>query len=553
MGNAIASAYTTEIRTCFSFSLALLVAGCGAIPDRPAAERPRLVVFFVVDGLPQRQVVDYREQLARDGFRRFLDRGAWFSQAHYGHAHTVTAAGHATMLTGAYPHRTGIIGNEWRDPATGQWLYNTADASAKYLGHEKSSWTGTSPRNLRVETVGDVLRTLDARSKVVSISAKDRGAILTGGHKGVAYVYQLQTGLMASTTYYMAEHPAWVTAFNATQPANAYFHKAWAPLLAEKDYAPSLPDEQKWFARGGKLPKRLGDALEQPGPLFYAELAVVPQGDQLLLDFARAAIIGEGLGQDDAPDILAISLSTHDNVNHGYGAESRISHDHLLHLDRSLERFFRDLDAAIGSDRYVAVLTSDHGFMATPEYLQMQGREGGRVSTPRLIAALNTALAARFGEGRWALGTSAQAVLLNRALIEERKADAAELARETRRFLLEQPFVAAAYTRAEIESASAAGAPYFEEVRRGWHPGRSADVQIVLKPNWMFGAAGATHGSPHDYDTRVPLLFYGPRWVTPARHDARVEIVDIAPTLARILQIPAPSSSEGKPLPVTVP
>ena len=546
----MASAYTTEIRTRIFFSFALLVAGCAAPPDPLAAERPRLIVFLVVDGLPQRQVVDYRTQLAPDGFRRFLDRGAWFDQAHYGHAHTVTAAGHATMLTGAYPHRTGIIGNDWRDPATGRYIYNTADATAKYLGHEKSSWTGTSPRNLRVETLGDVLRTVDPRSKVVSISAKDRGAILTGGHKGVAYVYQLQTGLMASTTYYMAQHPAWVEAFNAGQPANAYFHKAWTPLLAESAYAPSLPDEQKWFERGGKLPKRLGDALEAPGPLFYAELAAAPQGDALLLDFARAAIAGEGLGRDDIPDILAVSLSTHDNVNHAFGPESRMSHDHFLHLDRSLERFFRDLDAAIGKEGYLAVLTSDHGFMAAPEHLQAQGRESGRVSTPRLLAKLNTALASRFGEGRWALGTSAQAVLLNRALIEERKADADAIAREVQRLLREEPFVAAAYTRAEIESGSAAGSPYFEAVRRAWYPGRSADVAIVLKPYWMFGASGATHGSPHEYDTRVPLLFYGPLWVKPGRRDARVEIVDIAPTLARVLGIPAPSASEGRPLPI---
>jgi len=106
---------------------ALLLAACSTPTAPTAPDRPRLIVFLVVDGLPQRQVVDYQAQLAPDGLRRFLERGAWFANAHYAHANTQTAPGHATMLTGAYPHRTGIIANEWRDPATGELEYNTGD------------------------------------------------------------------------------------------------------------------------------------------------------------------------------------------------------------------------------------------------------------------------------------------------------------------------------------------------------------------------------------------------------------------------------------------
>src|SRR5512134_3522348 len=149
-----------------------LLASC-ATPPVAEAPPPRLIVFFVVDGLPQRQVVDYRDQLAPDGLRRFLERGAWFADAHYGHANTQTAPGHATMLTGAYPHRTGIIANEWRDRATGELEYNTADPAHTYLGHRTNKLDGTSPKNLRVETVGDVLRARDPRSKVVAMSGKD--------------------------------------------------------------------------------------------------------------------------------------------------------------------------------------------------------------------------------------------------------------------------------------------------------------------------------------------------------------------------------------------
>ena len=193
-----------------AFALFALLGSCTSGPTEPTARtaasassaapaRPRLIVFLVVDGLPMRQVTGYRDQLAPDGLARFLDRGTWFADAHYGHAFTVTAAGHATMLSGAYPHRSGIIGNDWRDPATGEVTYCTGDPSATYIGNETKKLDGTSPKNLRVETVGDVLRRVDPRSKVIGISGKDRGAILPAGKTGIAYMYMAQSGDFAST------------------------------------------------------------------------------------------------------------------------------------------------------------------------------------------------------------------------------------------------------------------------------------------------------------------------------------------------------------------
>jgi predicted AlkP superfamily pyrophosphatase or phosphodiesterase len=190
--------------------LVLALGACAGAPATPsgAAARPRLLVLFVVDGLPQRQVEAYRDQLAPDGLARFLERGASFSQAHYGYAFTVTGAGHATVLSGAYPHRTGIIGNEWLDNATGERVYCAGDTSATYIGNKTQPLDGTSPRNMKVETVGDVLRRADPRSKVIGISGKDRGAILPAGKSGTAYMYMGGTGQFASTTYYMPQHPA---------------------------------------------------------------------------------------------------------------------------------------------------------------------------------------------------------------------------------------------------------------------------------------------------------------------------------------------------------
>jgi predicted AlkP superfamily pyrophosphatase or phosphodiesterase len=539
------------LRALGALSLALSLGSCATVGPPP---KPKLVVLFVIDGLPQRQVTAYRDQLAPDGLARFLDRGTWFSDAHYGHAFTVTAAGHATVLTGASPHRTGIIGNEWVDIPSGQPMYCTGDPSATYIGHKTGPMDGTSPRNLKVEGLGDVLRRVDARSKVIAVSGKDRGSILPAGKTGTAYMYMSESGQFASTTFYMQQHPAWVDAFNGAKPADRFFKTEWKPLLPDAAYARSIPDGQPWFGpRGGKLPMMMGTAADTaPGPNYYGALLRSPFGDALTLDFARAAIAGEQLGADDAPDILSISLSGHDYVNHQWSAETRLSHDHLLHVDRMLQAFFADLDRTVGRDNYVAVLTADHGFMPAPEVSQARGLNAGRVSGSALLAAINTALEQRFGAPKLVASTSASALLLDRKLIAARGLDADAVANAARDLVLAQPQLAAAYTRRELESGSRAGAPLFDQMRRTWHREVSGDVQFALKPYWMFGSSSsiATHGSPYEYDSNVPVMVWGPRWVRPASVASRVDVADIAPTLARMLGVPPPAASEGKPLPL---
>ena len=536
-----------------------LVTSCAVAPHAVAADsaaplsRPKLIVFIAIDGLPQRQVLSYRDQLAPDGFNRFLKRGSWFANAYYGYAFTVTAAGHATMLTGAYPHRTGIIGNEWRGNQTGQSEYCTGDTSATYIGHTTRPLDGTSPKNLKVQTLGDVLRRANPQSKVIAVSGKDRGAILPAGKTGTAYIYMSSTGQFASSTYYMQKHPAWVDAFNAGRPADRYFKMEWKALLPEAAYAQSLPDNQPWFGpAGGGLPARYSGPDDQtPGPNYYGSLMRGPFGDALTLDFARSAIDGEQLGHDDAPDILSISLSGHDYVNHAYSAESRLSHDHLLQLDRLLQAFWRDLDAKVGKDRYVAVLTADHGFMPAVEYSARQGLPTGRVDSTQILANINQGLEPRFGPGNWVMGFSGSSLLLDKKLLTQKGRDADALADAARTLLLSQPGFAAAYTRAELLSGSRVDAPFFVPMQNAWHPDASGEVQYILKSNWKFGlhSNGTTHGSPYAYDTHVPILMYGPPWIGKGRIDKRVEVVDIASTLAELLGVDPPATAEGQRLP----
>lgn len=532
---------------------AAALSACSTTPPPPAAApRPKLLVMVVIDGLPMRQVTGYRDQLAPDGFARFLDRGRWFANAHYGHGHTVTAAGHAVMLSGAYPQRSGIISNEWRDPSTGDQVYNTGDTAYQYLDNPTAPLSGTSPRNYKVETLGDVLRTRSPQSKVIGISGKDRGAILPAGHKGTAYMYMTETGKFTSSTYYMPALPQWVTAFNAAKPADAFFQKTWAPLLPEASYARSVPDGQTWqvaSGNGNRLPAIVGDKMDAPGARFYGNLLASPFGDELTLAFARAAVTSEQLGQRGVQDLLSVSLSSHDYINHAFGPESRLSHDHLLHLDRHLQAFFQFLDKTVGAGNYVLALTADHGFTDTPEWAATQGRDAGRFNSAPALAAVNGALTARFGVDKLARGFSAAGLLLNEKLAAERGLDFAAVQAVARDELLKLPGVSTVFTREQL-LGSDKSTPYLEGMRKSFDPARAAQLQIVLKPHWIFSyrPGGSTHGSPYEYDTHVPLLFWGPGYVGQGEMQARAEVADLAPTLAAVAGLPAPAQAQGRDL-----
>jgi arylsulfatase A-like enzyme len=238
-------------------------------------------------------------------------------------------------------------------------------------------------------------------------------------------------------------------------------------------------------------------------------------------------------------------------VNHAFSAESRISHDHLLQLDRMLQAFFADLDATVGKDNYIAMLTADHGFMPAPEVSAQRGLDSGRINGAQVLARVNAALEQQFGPGKW-VSFSAASVLLNKQLVASKQVDANALAEAARTLLLAEPGFAAAYTRRELLAGSRAGAPFFDAMRKSWHPDVSGDVQFIFKPYWMSvsSTATTTHGSPHPYDTHVPILAWGPRWIKPGRVDSHVEVADVAPTVARWLGVPVPATSEGKPLPL---
>ena len=518
-----------------------------------AAGGPALVVVLVIDGVPQEQLVKYRDLYGPGGFKRLLEDGAWFGNAHQAHAVTLTAPGHAAVLTGSYPYRNGIIANTWTDRNSLAQVYCTGDPAHSYIGEETKKLDGTSPANLRASTVGDELKYANnGQSKVIAISGKDRGAILLGGKRGIAYMYMDRSGRFASSTYYMKEHPEWHARFYAAKPQDKWLGQAWSLLLPEPAYARSVAEGQPWQARnfagmGGHFPFQLpkGDALDA----YHAALARTPFGDEATLEFARAAIEGESLGRNPAgvADILAISLSTHDYVNHGFGPESRVSQDHLLRVDRALAGFFDTLDERIGLDKVLVVLTSDHGFMNAPEFSAAAGQGGARLNAANMMAELNGALAERFGvKGNLAARLSYPTIVLDQQLIEKNFLNRGEVEAVAQRVLLALPGVAGVFTRSQLEFGALPDLPLSKLVTRSWHRELSGDLYLVLQPHVLVGGNVATHGSPYRYDTNVPLMFLGKTWIKPGKYARAALVADIAPTLSYLLKIRPPSASEGR-------
>ena len=525
----------------------------------PAGAQPKLVVVIVVDGLPSEQVQRYRDQFGQGGLRRLLDQGASFSNAHQAHGVTVTAVGHTAILTGAYPYQHGIIGNNWIDPVTKKSVYCTEDTAYTYIGEATKPDDGTSPAKLRVGTLGDELRYATGnQAKVVSVSGKDRGAILLAGKSGTAYMYMDNSGNFASSTYYMQAHPQWVQRYQATRPQDRYYGKSWIPLLADAAYANDASDDF-YPAKAGvknRFPFVFASASGKRDAEYFNGLKTGPFLDELTLDFARAAVEGENLGKNPAgvTDLLAVSLSAHDYVNHAFGPESKMSHDHLQRLDRMLAGFFSYLDERVGMDNVVVVLTADHGFTNVPEFSQSRHLDAQRLDGKKMVAALDTHLAEKYKIDKLVVAASLPSIHLDYAQIEKAGLRRDDVENVAARFLLDQAGVAQVYTRTQLESGAVSDTRMSTLVRRAWNRQLSGDLMVITKPYWFFGTGttGASHGTPYAYDTNVPLLIMGKRWITPGAYGQYAEVVDIVPTLGVLLHVRPPAAAEGRVLTETV-
>jgi predicted AlkP superfamily pyrophosphatase or phosphodiesterase len=510
------------------------------------ATRPKLVVVIVIDQFRPDYLQRFRPYFGTGGFNLFLRRGATFTEAEYKHAVTFTCPGHAVVLTGSYANVNGIISNQWYDSKSGRQEYCAADSSVTLIG---SSHRGRSPRNLVASTVGDELkRTSRGRSRVIAMAGKDRSAIMLGGHKADG-AYWMEDSLFVTSTHYMKELPAWVQQFNASARVSSYAGKSWDRLLPKAAYAGIGPDyvaaEQNVAGMGRTFPHRLAP---DSSPRFLDGFRSSPFQNEVLLDFARAAVTSERLGEDDDPDLLAVSLSANDLIGHAFGPNSHEVMDVTVRTDRLLDRFFEFLDQQIGLRHVLIVLTADHGVAPLPEIARDLHPGAGRLDPARIAAAAETALRSRFGAPPgpgWLAHLAPPWLYLNVEALRQKGIAIEEAERTARDAVKGVRGVHQALTATELRQQQKNGMA--SGVLLSFYPDRSGNIYYELKPFIVPGGepTGTTHGSPWSYDTRVPLLWFGSSIKRGAYREA-TSIADIAPTLSTLLGIAKPLGSRGR-------
>lgn len=510
------------IRFC-GLCVTLIVCSCLGLAHA-SAKQPKLVVLLAIDQFRYDYLIRFRDEY-NGGLNQLLTQGAVFENANLGHYPSVTATGHATMLTGATPALSGIVGNDWYDREEHKRVFSISDDAVKPLG---ASGAGASPKRLLVSTIGDELKMAHpGSSHVIGISLKDRSAILTAGHMADgAYWYDTKSGNFISSTYYFPDLPEWVKSFDESHPSGKYAGAEWTITGG--------------VSKARRLPTR-------PGPDLYGEIFNSPFGNELLEDFAEKAIAAEKLGQHDATDLLSISFSSNDDVGHAFGPDSPEVRDISIKTDRILQKLFALLDQRIGMQNVLVVLTADHGVSPLPENLTRWKMPGGRMSSAELFGPINAALKAKFGQGEWILDTAGSSPYLNLDLIRSKALDAAEVRRIAAQAAAAVPHVLRVYTRDQLERGEVPNDPISNKVARSFNLERSGDLEIVLEPYWIRSAKGTTHGTPYSYDTHIPLILMG-SCIRQGHYSKDVELNDLAPTLATILAIEVPSGSVGRAL-----
>ena len=534
--------------------------------QKTSSGAPGLVVGVVIDQMRFDYLYKYQDHYGEGGFKRLLREGYNFKNTHFDYIPTVTAAGHASIYTGAGPEAHGIVGNSWYERSSGGLVSNVGDPSVRITGSVVDNPSGLSPARLLSSTITDQLRLgSNFNAKVISVSLKDRGAILAGGRTANAaywHDWESSPGHFVSSTYYMDELPGWVKSFNAKELSDSFLSQSWKPLLPISEYDESAPDDNphETLLRGKDAPTFPYD-LEEMRKLyegqtnFYQVLWATPFGNTLTKDFALEALRNEGLGKHAYTDMLCVSFSTPDVVGHTFGPQSVEVQDIYLRLDRDLEDLLNNLDREVGKGNYVLFLTSDHGALPVVSYLKANKMQAGLAVIPKMEQDLKFRLSQRFGAFEWISYFGYEQIYLDRKLIAEKKLSLPEVQAVVADFLREQPGIRMALTATDLqEKEYSSGLQAM--MQRGFHPGRSGDVVIALEPGFAATSdfrtpvdkvRGAGHGSGYAYDTHVPMLWFG-KGIRPGASVRKVTPSDIAPTLSMMLNLQMPSGATGAPL-----
>ncbi len=511
--------------------LALTLALTAQAQTKTAArQQPKLVVFIAVDQFRYDYLLRFRKDY-NAGLARLLENGAVFTNANYQHFPTVTAVGHSTMLTGATPNISGIVGNEWWDREAGKDVTSVEDLDPSMKSLGAVTKTVGSPRRLLVSTLGDEMKMSGLwDSKVIGISIKDRSAILPSGRMADgAYWFDPESGNWVSSTWYFDALPDWVAKINDTHPADKFAGAQWKPLLEAGPPLKIMPDTKD---------KKL-----------YVELENSPYGNELIEELVEAAIVKEKLGQRGALDLLTVSYSANDYVGHLVGPDDPQVRDMAIRTDRLLGKLFALLDSKVGRSNYIVGFTADHGVAPVPEVQKARKMPGQRLNATDVKVAINARLSELYGEGEWVVNKNFDAPCLNAGLAAARKVSMADARTQAAEAVRRLPGIMRVYTRDQIVEGRLVLDSIGLRIANGYFPERSPDLMIVAEPYSFFTTktTGTTHHSAFGYDTHVPLILMGTPFKAGNYHGTAA-VNDMAPTLATVVGVEIPSGSVGRTL-----
>ncbi len=514
-------------------------------------DSPKLVVGIVVDQMRFDYLTRFYNKYEAGGFKRIMQDGFNCKNNHYNYIPTYTGPGHASIYTGTTPKYHGIIANNWFDKETGNSVYCAEDQTVLAVG-TNSNTEQMSPRRMLTTTFADENRLhTQLRGKTIGISIKDRGAILPAGHSAnAAYWFRgKDEGNFVSSTYYLDHLPKWVKDFNTSEVVENYL-KPWETLYDIATYTESgsdLNDFEGGFKGKGTATfpydlKKLSKKNEG-----FDILKSTPYGNSIVADFAIAAIKGEQLGKDNITDVLTVSFSSTDYVGHNFGVNSKEIQDTYMRLDRDLKRFLEALDAEVGVGEYTLFLTADHGAVNVPAFLQSVKIPAGYLNMQEREARFNAFLLNTYGTVNIVDNMSNNQIFLNKEKLRVLNLNLNDVQQAIVNEFIDYPHVANAYTGTTMVSVN------FTEgiealLQRGFNQKRSGDVVLVNKPSYIaYSKKGSTHGSGLNYDTHVPLLFFG-KGIHKGHTYRKTTITDVAPTISSLLGISFPNFAIGTPL-----
>lgn len=531
-----------KITTLIFFSYLLL-------PEIGFSQKPKLVVGIVVDQMRYDFLTRFENKFGNKGFKRLINDGFSCKETHFNYVPTFTAPGHTSIYTGTTPSIHGIVGNTWYNKKRWRNQYCVADDSTSSVGTAEN--TGKmSPKFLESSTLGDELKSLNPQAKVFGIALKDRAAILPAGKTpNAAFWLDAKSGHFISSSYYLKILPAWLDKFNALNLPETFLKKNWNTLLPLEQYTESDKDDNPWENASNLkdkpvFPYSFTKNIEKKN---YEVICTTPFGNSLTLELAKALLEGENLGKDSITDLLCVSLSSTDYIGHDFGPNSIEIEDTYLRLDIDLANFLTYLDEKIGKDKYLIFLTSDHGVAENPERLTAHHRAGGKVDGMILALGLKHALQESFHAALLQTSLNDQ-IFLNDSEIVKNKLNKYEVEKFCQQWLLNQPAVSSATCIDDLLLQNPIPGTLASSLILGYNRDRSGDVLITYKPSFInYPEKGTTHGSGYNYDTHVPLIFFGMN-VKAGATSEKIYITDIAPTISEMIKIPRPDGCRGLPI-----